>query len=185
MSPLTGTLPDHSVPKAHHTSLPWLLYFWSLACVTIYNTIHFTYWVCIQLPSWADPNGYFVFWVFFFSDFTSSLSQAIAWKHRRSLLHPDEEEEGKNPQIHAESTAASVLEWLDWSAPWSHLAFWRWYATAFLCHLCPQPWDCHLQWYFLLNQGSDISQMCSEFLLWSTWELLLACYTRMYDLFIS
>lgn len=37
----------------------------------------------------------------------------------------------------------------------------------------------------LLNQGSDIPQMCSELLCRSTWEILLPCSTGMHDLFIS
>lgn len=90
-----------------------------------------------------------------------------------------------SPQIHAESTVTLMVGWLHWSAPWSHLIFWGDMSPLSFGICACSHGTATSSGLFLLNQGSDIPQMCSEFLLWSTWELLLTCYIRMYDLFIS
>lgn len=90
----------------------------------------------------------------------------------------------KSPQIHAEpSSLTGGVAGLVCSLILSGLL--GWYAITFLGVCAPSHKTVTSNGFFLLNQGSNNPQMCWEFLCWSTWEIFLFFYPRMYDLFIA
>lgn len=122
-------------------------------------TTHFTHLVCIQLTTWAEFKI-----VLFFFLISSLLFHKILSGHMGVAYCIPMRRRGKSLHIPAESTATLMVGWLYWSAPWSHLAFGGdMPPPSFGICACSHE-TATLSDVLLLTQGSDIPQMCSEFL---------------------
>lgn len=124
-------------------------------------TTHFTHSVFIQLATWAEFKIVVVFFFYLISSLlfhkilsgSMGVAYCIPMRRREKSLH-----------IHAEGTATLKGGWCYWSAAWSHPAFGGdTPPPSFGICVCSHE-TATLSDVLLLNQGSDIPQMCSEFL---------------------
>ena len=173
---LTSLSPKLTIP----ISLGCCLFLIFCMCNYLHTT-HFIHSVCIQLATWAEFKivGFFFFFLISSLLIHKILSGSMGVAY--CTPHEEEREEPSHPCRGHRNLDGGLTLLVCFLVP---SCFWRWYATTILWHLCLQPWDCHPEWCFTPEPGlwhsTDVLRV-----LWSIWELLLSCYTRMYDLFIS
>ena len=153
---LTSLSPKLTIP----ISLGWCLFLIFCMCNYLHTT-HFIHSVCIQLATWAEFK--IVGFLFFFFLISSLLVHKILSGSMGVAYCTPMRRRGKSLHIHAEGTETLMVGWLYWSASWSHLAFGGdMPPPSFGICACSHE-TATLSDVLLLNQGSDIQQMCSEF----------------------